>query len=172
MSSHSHAAASPKKSTGNGFGASSSKGSTVSASPGQPGQLNDGAAAAISFPFSSGPFRLQHVDSSAVRVHKRSGGKAVGMPAGVDVYRAVLDIPFEGTPDLDAFQASLTTPEARVKCEAKITATGACASFPLTRTSPISPLCRGPHGGRSRDDRDVRSPHSDQSDEIQVGMAS
>lgn len=69
--------------------------------------------------YDSLPFSPLQVDASSVTVHRRNGGKAVGLPTGVDVYRAVVDVPFEGTPELDPFRSALVTPEARTKCESK-----------------------------------------------------
>lgn len=68
----------------------------------------------------SGTFKLLPYDPSAIKVHKRSGGKSVGLPAGVDVYRAVVDVPFEGTPDLEAFRSSLVVPEARSRWDTMV----------------------------------------------------
>lgn len=66
------------------------------------------------------PFAPRRVDASAVKVHRRSGGKSVGLPNGVDVYRAVVDVPFDGVPDLQLFQNSLGTPEARTKWDSMV----------------------------------------------------
>ncbi|PWN26841.1 hypothetical protein BDZ90DRAFT_280324 [Jaminaea rosea] len=85
--------------------------------PSSPSQqrVSSGRAAAASFPSRALPFAPQSVESSAVRIHKRSGGKSIGLPTGVDVYRAVVDVPFDGVPDLEGFKASLGVPEARTK---------------------------------------------------------
>ncbi|PWN19974.1 hypothetical protein BCV69DRAFT_271192 [Microstroma glucosiphilum] len=74
-------------------------------------EFNSSTVPAHEFP----PFAPLLADPSSVKVHRRSGGKAVGLPAGVDVYRAVVEVPYEGSPDLDPFRSALTTPEARTK---------------------------------------------------------
>ncbi|CAO1618345.1 unnamed protein product [Parajaminaea phylloscopi] len=73
------------------------------------------AVTAKPFPASALPFSILPFDVTNVRVHKRSGGRATGLPAGVDVYRAVAEIPFEGLPDLSGLQEGLMTPETRTK---------------------------------------------------------
>lgn len=103
--------------------------------PSSPSQqrVSSGRAAAAPFPSRALPFAPQSVESSAVRIHKRSGGKSIGLPTGVDVYRAVVDVPFDGVPDLEGFKASLGVPEARTKCKyhrGSSTASISCLAYP------------------------------------------
>ncbi|CAO1616275.1 unnamed protein product [Sympodiomycopsis kandeliae] len=72
------------------------------------------------FPSRNVPFLPDRIDASAVKLHRRSGGKQVGLPNGVDVHRAVVDVPFDGTPDLEAFKSALFTPEARKKWDSMV----------------------------------------------------
>ena len=66
---------------------------------------------------SSGPFLLHALDPTSVVVHRRSGGKALGMPSSADIFRATAEVHFDGTPDLDVFKGSLANPECRPSCE-------------------------------------------------------
>ncbi|PWN50029.1 hypothetical protein IE53DRAFT_369263 [Violaceomyces palustris] len=52
------------------------------------------------------PFKLGSIKTENVVIHRRSG-------KGSEIFRAVADVPFEGTPDLFAFQSLLQTPDAR-----------------------------------------------------------
>lgn len=89
------------------------KGTDASASPSLP--ASEERPRNAPFPAQQGPFTPLPVDPAQVKVHKRSGGKSIGLPSGLDVYRAVVDVPFEGAPDLEPFKAALSTPEARTK---------------------------------------------------------